>query len=70
MAFIPKTLIGKRVILLLDVEVLSGTFEKGTEMTITGCTERGYDLIDDEGNKLLETGIMSTANGEWFREIK
>ena len=37
---------------------MAGTFTAGTEMTITGHSQRGLDLVDDKGNKLLETGMM------------
>lgn len=33
-----------------------GYFEKGTEVTVVGISERGYDIMDDEGNKMVEIG--------------
>lgn len=56
MAFIPHITnkIGTRVRLITDVRVLGGVFEKGTELTIIDENPRGYDLVDDEGNNLLE----------------
>lgn len=56
---------GDRVVLTKDIEVLSGVFEKGTEMTVTGHGSRGYDFVDDEGNQLLETGLES----DFYRRI-
>lgn len=49
--------IGDIVILTKDMKVLSGTFEKGTRMEVIGHGERGYDFKDEEGNRLLETGL-------------
>lgn len=57
MVFIPNKSIeiGDIVYLSKDVYVLSGMFEKGTKMTIKGDSGyRGWDLVDDFGNKLLE----------------
>lgn len=58
--FIPKNKfeIGSRVRLTKDVEVLSGTFTKGHEFTLTFYSHRGWDMIDDEGRKLLETAML------------
>lgn len=33
-----------------------GYFEVGTEVTVVGISERGYDIVDDEGNKMTEIG--------------
>lgn len=52
------TKIGTRVRLTRDVDVLSGRFEQGTIMTVTGHGDRGLDLVDDQGNRLIETGIL------------
>jgi len=49
--------VGQKVVLTKDVSVLSGTFQKGTIMTLSRRGERGWDLIDEEGNQLLETGL-------------
>ena len=55
MAFIPtNSVIGVKVKLVRDVQVAKGTFTKGHVMKITGFTERGYDLVDSDGNDLLE----------------
>lgn len=45
---------------LQDVEVLNGTFTKGTILRRIGSDPiRGLDFIDCEGNKLLETRFES-----------
>lgn len=49
--------IGKRVVLLEEVETLSGKFSVGHEMVIIGETSRGWDLQDKQGNKILEAGL-------------
>jgi uncharacterized Zn ribbon protein len=51
--------VGDRVVLTRDMRVLSGVFESGTEMTVTGYGDRGYDFVDCQGNQLLETGLVS-----------
>ena len=41
------------------VECLSGYFEKGTKVKVIGKSSRGYDLEDEYGNKIIETGYDS-----------
>jgi len=43
-----------RVKLLKDCQIMAGTFTKGHIFKVTSQTERGYDLIDADGNELLE----------------
>lgn len=31
-------------------------FEKDTKVKVVGVTERGYDLMDEHGNRVIETG--------------
>lgn len=64
MTFIPnpQARVGSRVRLNSDVETLSGTFTKGTELTIVGESFRGWDLEDDDGNRLYEFGRLIPAN--------
>lgn len=58
--YIPNSIrVGDRVRLTQNVEVLSGIFTKGHELVVTGVSYRGYDMIDDEGNKLLECGVVN-----------
>jgi hypothetical protein len=48
--------IGDKVRLVRDVSVIAGTFTKGHIMEITDCADRrGWDLADEDGNRLLET---------------
>lgn len=56
--------IGTRVITTKKVESCCGYFEVGTEVKITGISERGYDLEDEYGNKILETGFGSVRSME------
>lgn len=46
--------IGSRVRLLEDVEMFNCTYTKGHEFTVYGSSYRGWDLIDDDGNKMNE----------------
>lgn len=59
--FIPKERIrvGSKVELDEDVKVLAGTFTKGHRFTVIGEGERGFDLEDEDGNKLLETRFVN-----------
>jgi hypothetical protein len=41
------------------VECMSGYFEKDTKVKIIGVSPRGYDLEDEYGNKIYETGFCS-----------
>lgn len=52
---------GDRVVLLNDVEVIKGTFHRGTEMTIIGTTSRGYCMVDDEGNEMNDVPVFVFA---------
>jgi len=58
MAFKSSNPVGRRVRLKIPVSVMAGTFEARTEMTITDSGPMGLNLIDDQGNRLLDTGIM------------
>lgn len=46
--------IGSRVRLTEDVEMFTVTYTKGYEFTVYGSSYRGWDLIDDDGNKIVE----------------
>jgi len=35
----------------------AGYFEVGSIVTITGVSPRGYDITDEDGNKVLECGF-------------
>ena len=37
-------------------ESFSGYFEVGTEVTIIGIGDRGYDIEDKDGHKIIEIG--------------
>ena len=41
------------------VENFTGYFEKGTRVKVIGKSFRGYDLEDEYGNRILETGYDS-----------
>lgn len=48
--------IGDRVITTIKHDCLSGYFEIGTIVTVIDITDRGYNIQDDEGNRILEIG--------------
>jgi len=50
--------IGDRVRLKSDQDTLEGVFTKGHEFRVIGFTERGMDLEDDDGHKMLECGLI------------
>jgi hypothetical protein len=50
----PQIEIGSRVRLLEDVEMFECVYTKGHEFTVYGASYRGWDLIDDDGNKIDE----------------
>lgn len=39
----------------------SGHFEKGTRVRIIGISERGYDLADEHGKRVIDTGFDSVC---------
>lgn len=42
-----------------DIDSFVGYFEKGTRVKVVGKSDRGYDLEDEEGNRITETGFDS-----------
>jgi hypothetical protein len=50
--------VGDWVQLTANIEVMSGTFTRGTQMLIVSEGERGFDLRDREGNYLRETILV------------
>ena len=51
--------VGSTAILYRDVVTMEGTFVKGTKVTITGVSARGYDIEDEYGNRALEIGFTA-----------
>lgn len=43
-----------RVQCIRDIKFCYGTFTAGHYFTVTGKCDRGYDLIDDDGNEACE----------------
>lgn len=41
------------------VDSCAGYFEKGTKVKVIGKSYRGYDLEDEYGNRVIETGYDS-----------
>lgn len=69
MAFVKywTPVIGERVITTKKFSSCGGYFEKGSIVTIIGIGERGYDIQDDEGNKIIECGWTGFARiAEYF----
>lgn len=52
--------VGDRVRITSDVKVLRGTYTAGHRFTVVSRGPRGLDLVDDDGNKLLETGLIDS----------
>ena len=46
--------VGSRIRLNDDVEMFNCTYTKGHEFNVVGNSYRGFDLEDDEGNKIYE----------------
>ena len=46
--------INSRVRLLEDIQMFNCTYTKGHEFTVCGSSYRGWDLVDDDGNKIGE----------------
>jgi hypothetical protein len=65
--FIPNSPIGKTVVLKKNYETFGGVFTKGHKFKIIDDGIRGYDLQDDDGRRLLETGLMFN---EYFEFVK
>lgn len=58
MAFVKdwKPKIGDKVKTTKKIEIFGGYLEQGSIVTIIGESNRGYDIIDDEGNEFIECG--------------
>ena len=61
---------GSRVRLLERIEMTNITYEIGHEFTVFDCGERGWDLIDDNGNKLYETRFVKMEYYNLIEERK
>lgn len=57
--------IGDRIELTQDVSTMAGTFTKGHRLICIGRGSRGYDFVDADGNKLLETALL----GEFYKKL-
>ena len=42
-----------------QITCLKGSFEEGTRVKVVGVSDRGYDLEDEIGNRITETGFRS-----------
>lgn len=51
--------VGDFAVTARKVKCMIGCFEKGTKVKVIGISERGYDLQDAKGNKIIETGFDS-----------
>ena len=51
--------VGDWAITTRKVDSYAGYFEKGTKVKVIGKSYRGYDLEDEYGNRLIETGYDS-----------
>ncbi len=56
MMFIKNSMVsvGDKVVLLQDITNCAGTFTIGTKMKVIGTGDRGFSLVDSEGNKVIE----------------
>jgi len=50
--------IGSRVVLIEDIDMPLKVYKAGHEFTIYNCTERGFNLVDDDDNKIDETRFI------------
>lgn len=48
--------VGEWVTTNKQVGTYAGYFESGTKVRVIGVSERGYDLMDEHGNRVIETG--------------
>jgi hypothetical protein len=61
MAFISKDSelrVGDRIELSEPLEMFYGTFTVGHRFTVFGYGQRGADIVDDEGRRVLECGLI------------
>ena len=68
MAFIPNEKIirvGDRIRITQPIKMWQGTFTVGHEFTVVGSGARGFDLRDDDGNKVGECGMIQHT----FRKV-
>ena len=56
--FIPasKIKVGDKCTTIKEIKCFAGMFTVGTPVTVTGIGDRGYDLVDDFGNRIIECG--------------
>ena len=58
MAFVKNWLpsVGEKVKTTRRISAGGGYFEKGSVVTITAIGDRGYDVEDEDGNRIIECG--------------
>jgi hypothetical protein len=57
MAFVPtESKVGKWVHTTKEHESCSGKFEVGSYVKVTGIGDRGYEIEDKNGNRMIEIG--------------
>ncbi len=54
-----------RVRLTRPVHVFAGTYTKGHEFTVVSVGTRGPNLIDEDGNLVLEAGFVTSSMEIW-----
>lgn len=63
-------MIGERVVLLEDFEFNNILYKKGHQFTVTGADNiRGFDLEDDNGNRIGETRFIRSKY-EFIKRIR
>lgn len=53
--------IGDWVVTAREVGCLARCFKRGTRVKIIDVSARGYDLMDENGNQIIETGWTSVC---------
>lgn len=53
--------VGDWVVTNREVSCMIRSFEKGTRVQIIDVSARGYDLMDEHGNRIIETGFDSVC---------
>jgi hypothetical protein len=48
--------VGDTVVNTRVISSFAGKFTKGTKLKVTGISERGYNVIDEDGHIIIECG--------------
>ena len=64
-------MIGERIVVIKEFNFNFNTYKKGHLFTIFGEEGmRGYNIVDDNGNKIYETALMFNEHFDFLKNVR